>query len=260
VYITCKIHGLFKQRPTDHLAGSICKKCSDSEQSLTKEEFIKKAITIHGTKYDYNLVDYKNNRTDIIIICPNHGEFKQNPSNHIDCNCGCPFCYNIYEGLVWNFLKEEEFKLTHQFKNEWCKNINKLPFDILINDYNIIIEIDDNSHFTTDNYKLDCFKTNCANKNGYHTIRIAQNNILNDNYEWQDKLIELINYLKNSKQVQNLYMYTTKGKYYKHKFNDIKESLRNEIINDTKISNNKYDKLLNIILKKSQKHYKQLLS
>ena len=32
-------------------------------------EFIQQAKLIHGNKYDYSLVDYKNNRTKVKIIC-----------------------------------------------------------------------------------------------------------------------------------------------------------------------------------------------
>ena len=59
---------------------------------LTTEEFIKKAREIHGDKYDYSLVDYKNAHTKIKIICPIHGEFEQAPFNHLNGK-GCLKCY-----------------------------------------------------------------------------------------------------------------------------------------------------------------------
>jgi len=45
---------------------------------LTTEEFIERAIKIHGNKYDYSLVEYKNTDSKVKIICKNHGIFKQN--------------------------------------------------------------------------------------------------------------------------------------------------------------------------------------
>lgn len=36
-------------------------------QRKTQQEFIAASIKIHGTKYDYSLVRYKNNRTKVII-------------------------------------------------------------------------------------------------------------------------------------------------------------------------------------------------
>lgn len=58
---------------------------------LTTKEFIQKAIEIHGNKYDYSKVDYKNSKTKICIICPEHGEFWQTPATHLK-SYGCPKC------------------------------------------------------------------------------------------------------------------------------------------------------------------------
>lgn len=51
-------------------------------KKLTTEEFIEKARSVHGDKYDYSKVEYKNNYTKVIIICKIHGEFEQQPNNH----------------------------------------------------------------------------------------------------------------------------------------------------------------------------------
>ena len=55
-------------------------------KSKTTEEFISDAIKIHGEKYDYSLVDYKDKYTKVKIICPTHGEFEQEPVYHIRGN------------------------------------------------------------------------------------------------------------------------------------------------------------------------------
>ena len=44
-------------------------------KKLTTQEFIEKARKIHGDKYDYSKVDYKDARTSVIVICPEHEEF-----------------------------------------------------------------------------------------------------------------------------------------------------------------------------------------
>jgi hypothetical protein len=59
--------------------------------TYTTEEFITRAKQIHGEKYNYSKVNYKNIVTPIIIICNKHGEFIQRPDNHLD-GCGCPKC------------------------------------------------------------------------------------------------------------------------------------------------------------------------
>ena len=61
-------------------------------KKLTTEEFIKKAKEIHGEKYDYSKVEYKDAYTKVIILCKEHGEFAQTPHNHISCKAGCPKC------------------------------------------------------------------------------------------------------------------------------------------------------------------------
>ena len=60
----------------------------------TTEQFIKKAISIHGDKYDYSKVNYINAQTKVTIICPVHGEFYQTPNAHTSMTnkCGCPRC------------------------------------------------------------------------------------------------------------------------------------------------------------------------
>ena len=58
---------------------------------FTVEDFIRKATEVHKGKYIYTLVKYINNKTDVCIICPEHGEFWQRPSNHLNGR-GCPKC------------------------------------------------------------------------------------------------------------------------------------------------------------------------
>ena len=58
---------------------------------LTTEEFIAKAKAVHGDRYDYSRVMYVNNSTPVVIVCPEHGAFKQRPNNHFNGN-GCPKC------------------------------------------------------------------------------------------------------------------------------------------------------------------------
>ena len=43
-------------------------------KKLTTLEYVTKAKTVHGNKYDYSLVIYNGRRGKIKIICPKHGE------------------------------------------------------------------------------------------------------------------------------------------------------------------------------------------
>ena len=98
VIITCPIHGDFEKIPYSFLQGHLCPSCGIEERnrknSLTLEEFITKAREVHGDVYDYSKVEYKNNRTKVWIICPEHGEFYQTPDIHLS-GCGCPECAKL---------------------------------------------------------------------------------------------------------------------------------------------------------------------
>ncbi len=60
-------------------------------KKLTTEQFIEKAILVHGNRYDYSKVVYITTQSKITIVCKLHGEFLQSPSNHLNKN-GCPIC------------------------------------------------------------------------------------------------------------------------------------------------------------------------
>ncbi|MBI9067749.1 MAG: hypothetical protein JEZ09_10690 [Salinivirgaceae bacterium] len=72
-----------------------CDWCAKRHQ-YTSEEWVNKAISIHGDKYDYSKVDYINSKTEVTIICSKHGEFTQNPSEHLGGK-GCEKCSGNYK-------------------------------------------------------------------------------------------------------------------------------------------------------------------
>ena len=111
VCIICPEHGEFWQAPTTHLRCAVFPRCQGNFR-LTKEEFIEKANEIHGGKYDYSKVEYKNIRTKICIICPEHGEFWQKPEHHLSAH-GCPNCQGLTKEYKFNLLEEfiDEFHL-----------------------------------------------------------------------------------------------------------------------------------------------------
>lgn len=60
-------------------------------EKYTADTFIQAAMKKHGVRYDYSLVDYVNSQTKVIIICREHGNFAQQPNNHVHGQ-GCPVC------------------------------------------------------------------------------------------------------------------------------------------------------------------------
>ena len=111
--IYCQIHGWFKQIANDHRNGSECPKCSKARAakkiSLSREDFINRSEIIHNFKYDYKLVEYKNTRSKVKIICTNknHGIFEQIAQLHLEGR-GCQKCSRIEQSL-------QQLKTTQEF-------------------------------------------------------------------------------------------------------------------------------------------------
>jgi hypothetical protein len=91
VVIVCKTHGRFLQSPNNHLRGMGCRSCSNEKFKSDVAKFIRKSKNKHGDKYDYSLVEYVNNKTDVEIFCKDHGSFLQSPNMHLRGH-GCPDC------------------------------------------------------------------------------------------------------------------------------------------------------------------------
>lgn len=96
--IICPKHGEFWQTPHSHLSGKGCPFCGKERNvesiKMAQNKFIEKSKEIHGDRYDYSKVEYVNSQTKVCIICPEHGEFWQTPSSHIQGH-GCSKCGNI---------------------------------------------------------------------------------------------------------------------------------------------------------------------
>lgn len=112
VIIICPTHGEFLQKPMIHLTKHGCPECgkinSHKSNEQTTEEWIEKAIQVHGNKYDYSKVEYKGWNQKVCIICPIHGEFWQDPTSHIAKHHkrGCPKCGKSIAKTTEQFIQE----------------------------------------------------------------------------------------------------------------------------------------------------------
>ena len=126
----------------------------------------------------------------------------------------CSFCVNKTELILYNQLTQYFSTLKRQFKVDWCKNIKHLPFDFIIEERKIIIELDGKQHFEQignwlspeETRKNDLFKMKCANENGFSIIRILQKDVYKNKYDWLKELCENIEKITNENRVQNIYM------------------------------------------------------
>ena len=99
VKILCPVHGIFAQIPTDHIGKkATCPHCAQRAPG-TVDTFIQAAIEIHGDKYDYSLVEYKNNKTKVKIKCSMHGIFEMTPKSHIIQKQNCKKCSDMMCGI-----------------------------------------------------------------------------------------------------------------------------------------------------------------
>lgn len=97
ITIICPAHGPFSQSAMTHMNGGGCMKCAVDVRAenwrSTTVDFIAKSQQIHGNRYNYDLVDYKDAKLPVIITCSDGHTFSQTPNNHLR-NHGCPECRN----------------------------------------------------------------------------------------------------------------------------------------------------------------------
>ncbi len=70
---------------------------------LTTEEFIARARSVHGNKFDYSQVIYRGMHSSVRIICPRHGQFIQHAQGHLTGR-GCAYCSNPQGNEVFEFI------------------------------------------------------------------------------------------------------------------------------------------------------------
>lgn len=99
--------------------GKRCKECNNKKQRLTKQEVYNKM-----KKEGHELLsEYKTNRTELKIKCPN-GHIYYRTYNYFINNMRCPTC------------KEKEIESKRYKKYEWVKNtINKEGYKLLTDTY-----------------------------------------------------------------------------------------------------------------------------
>ena len=143
VCIICPEHGEFWQTPNKHLSGRGCSKCAGVYVPTT-EEWIASARKVHKDKYDYSNVEYVNNKTKVCINCPDHDEFWQTPSSHLQ-GVGCPKCnLSHLERSVMNYLDDVGITYDYQKRFKW---LGLQSLDFYLPDYNVGIECQGEQHF-----------------------------------------------------------------------------------------------------------------
>ena len=96
-------------------------------------------------------MEYVNNKTNVIIICPIHGEFKQLPQNHLK-GAECPICsrekkHRKMSKTQESFIKESEEIFGNKFDYSFVNYINnKTPIQLKCNDCGCVFEVRPDNH------------------------------------------------------------------------------------------------------------------
>lgn len=144
VIITCLLHGDFKQTPANHLTGNACPKCN-IKAALTTNEFITRAVNVHGTLYDYSMALYISSNIKIDIICNTHGKFKQTPNAHLSGQ-GCPLCGGTCKRTVGNFIDKSNILHSNLYDYSLVQYSNGLTKVDIICSIHGIFKQTPNSH------------------------------------------------------------------------------------------------------------------
>jgi very-short-patch-repair endonuclease len=148
--------------------------------------------------------------------CNDCGKQFQKRLNNVFEGSWCPFCVNKTEKKLLDFLLQSFPNIIFQFKAKWCMSDKLqhiyLPFDFCIPEYKLIIELDGRQHFEVIDFfhnnieetmERDLKKMQLAKKKGYSMIRIIQEDVWHDKYNWQQKLMQ---YIKAYDEPQNIYL------------------------------------------------------
>lgn len=151
ITIICNIHGKFTTMPLAHVHGSGgCPICKHEKRRKSLKDFVDQSKAIHGNKYNYDKVVYKNCMEKVCIVCPKHADFFQVPSKHL-MGHGCHKCRSSHgERVIRQWLVKNKIDFEEQKRFKACRNPEtnyQLVFDFYISDLRMCIEFDGEQHF-----------------------------------------------------------------------------------------------------------------
>jgi hypothetical protein len=99
-------------------------------ETLTNEEFIRRAKDVYGDRYDYSHVEYIGSKYKVKIKCKDHGIFYQAPADHLSGH-GCLKCFHQTRHK-WTTELDNILKNNYSEKGaNWCaENTNKSVVDV----------------------------------------------------------------------------------------------------------------------------------
>ena len=192
----------WEQKPAHHLNGHGCRSCSQKQNSLkrkisepiaclpkrlarrppkTTKQFVEEAVSKHGQKYDYRLVEYVGAHNKVVIVCNTcNRQFEQAPNEHRRGQ-GCPHCINKREKETGEILLFMFDRVARQAPIK-IHGFNKpFHFDYQVQDNNTFVEYHGEQHYKPVKYmgglkkfsltkKRDQMKSDWCKRNGWNLI------------------------------------------------------------------------------------------
>lgn len=149
IIIICPEHGEFLQTPNSHLKSG-CLKCGFDKTRKEVELVISQFNKIHNNKYDYSKVEYISCRNKVVIICPEHGEFLQNPKVHLE-GSGCPKCAGNVRLTTEEFIRRSNLihNNLYDYSKTEIKN-NTIPVIIICKKHGEFLQRPSGHYFKKD--------------------------------------------------------------------------------------------------------------
>ena len=129
----------------------------------------------------------------------------------------CINCSNTTENILFKKLIKIYPNIKFQFRTEWCRNSKTkqyLPFDFVIEEYKVIIELDGGQHFfqvrnwtcPEEQQDRDKYKMKKALDNGYSVIRLLQDDVYRNKYNYLLEIDNGIQKIKTENKPQIIYI------------------------------------------------------
>ena len=106
----------------------------------TTEQFVADAIHVHGNKYDYSKVVYKNSSEKVVVTCKSHGDFLILPQKHL-IGQGCRICNGYIALTQQSFIERSHNKHGELYDYSKTEVISKNDKIIIICKIFIITKI-----------------------------------------------------------------------------------------------------------------------
>ena len=118
----CEEHGEFTTNSGAVFKESVCKLCNkEHNRKLAEQKFLEKSKRLYPDQFDYSLMEYKDNRSKVTLICRDHGEIQVSVMHHLSelgHGSGCIECGKLLMGR-WSpkvLSKDKKY-----FKTETCR-------------------------------------------------------------------------------------------------------------------------------------------